>query len=56
MQIAEGMGPNYQFIRADVAVERNGQPEGMVYPEKRFYPVQQMPTSEAAATKASAAW
>jgi len=41
-------GPNYTAQRATVSVTRNGAPVTVMHPEKRFYPVQGMPTSEAA--------
>jgi cytochrome c-type biogenesis protein CcmF len=40
-------GPNYEATRGHVAVSRNGQPVTLLHPEKRFYPVQQMPMTEA---------
>ena len=40
-------GPNYFGQRADMAVFRNGRDVGHLYPEKRVYPVAQMPTTEA---------
>jgi cytochrome c-type biogenesis protein CcmF len=41
-------GPNYQSIMADMVVERNGRQIAVLNPEKRNYPVAQMPTTEAA--------
>ena len=41
------MGPNYRAHIADVALGQNGQMIAMMYPEKRFYPVAKMPTTEA---------
>jgi cytochrome c-type biogenesis protein CcmF len=41
-------GPNYEATRASVSVTRNERPVTTLHPEKRFYPVQQMPMTEAA--------
>jgi len=41
-------GPNYTAIRADMSVFRDGREEARLFPEKRQYPVAQMPTTEAA--------
>ncbi|WP_299924787.1 heme lyase CcmF/NrfE family subunit [uncultured Pelagimonas sp.] len=41
-------GPNYMSDMAEVSVLKGGQEIVRVYPEKRSYPVQQMPTTEAA--------
>ena len=46
--VEEVAGPNYQSIRGDVAVTRDGAPVARLHPEKRFYPVAGMPTTEAA--------
>ena len=40
-------GANYQATVADVKLEQNGQAIAMMRPEKRFYPVAKMPTTEA---------
>jgi cytochrome c-type biogenesis protein CcmF len=40
-------GPNYESTRARIAVTRNGRKVALLNPEKRFYPVQQMPMTEA---------
>ncbi len=40
-------GPNYQATVADVALVQNRQTIAMLKPEKRFYPVAKMPTTEA---------
>ncbi|MFN3260602.1 MAG: heme lyase CcmF/NrfE family subunit [Pikeienuella sp.] len=40
-------GPNYQADIGKFTVFRNGEVDTVVYPEKRFYPVQQTPTTEA---------
>ncbi|MEC3860447.1 heme lyase CcmF/NrfE family subunit [Mesobacterium sp. TK19101] len=41
-------GPNYFSNMADVSVRQDGETIATLYPEKRNYPVQQMPTTEAA--------
>ncbi len=41
-------GPNYETTIADMRLSRNGETIGMLQPEKRFYPVAEMPTTEAA--------
>ncbi|MDT1061146.1 heme lyase CcmF/NrfE family subunit [Paracoccus sp. CPCC 101403] len=41
-------GPNYDATIARMSVTRNGQSVAVLYPEKRLYPVQGMPTTEAA--------
>jgi cytochrome c-type biogenesis protein CcmF len=41
-------GPNYQSQMADMLVTRAGAEVALLHPEKRFYPVQAMPTTEAA--------
>jgi cytochrome c-type biogenesis protein CcmF len=43
-----GRGPNFSAARATFSVTRNGQRVTTLYPEKRFYTVQQMPMTEAA--------
>ena len=40
-------GPNYEATRGTVAVTREGRAVTQLHPEKRFYPVQQMPMTEA---------
>ena len=46
--VREEPGPNYTTHLADLAVARPGGPTITMQPEKRFYPVQAMPTTEAA--------
>lgn len=46
--VKEGAGPNYTTTTADMRVERNGREVARLFPEKRVYPVQGMPTTEAA--------
>ncbi|WP_299624860.1 heme lyase CcmF/NrfE family subunit [Pelagibius sp.] len=41
-------GPNYLADRARFTVTREGRPVAVLTPEKRLYPVQNMPTTEAA--------
>jgi len=41
-------GPNYVAQRGELLVTQNGQQVALMYPEKRVYPVQAMPTTEAA--------
>ena len=41
-------GPNYSTTKAQMRVMRGGADVVTLYPEKRFYPVAQMPTTEAA--------
>jgi cytochrome c-type biogenesis protein CcmF len=40
-------GPNYQALRGEVTVTRNGQAVGTLYPEKRTYAVRGSPMTEA---------
>ena len=46
--VEERPGPNYDSVFATMKVMRDGQLVGVLYPEKRIYPVQAMPTTEAA--------
>jgi cytochrome c-type biogenesis protein CcmF len=46
-EVAEVEGPNYLSQRAEVGVWRGGRLVAVVHPEKRFYPVAAMPTTEA---------
>ncbi|MCZ4353625.1 heme lyase CcmF/NrfE family subunit [Roseovarius aestuarii] len=41
-------GPNYRSTFGDVQLSRGGDPIAMMQPEKRYYPVADMPTTEAA--------
>ncbi len=41
-------GPNYNSIMAELRLARNGAEVAVLHPEKRVYPVAQMPTTEAA--------
>ena len=41
-------GPNYRAVRGDVALEHKGRFISTLHPEKRFYPIANMPTTEAA--------
>ncbi|MFM2389407.1 MAG: hypothetical protein RLZZ437_962 [Pseudomonadota bacterium] len=47
-KVTQANGPNYSTTMAEMAVFRGGTPVATLYPEKRFYPVQGMPTTEAA--------
>ncbi|WP_374633843.1 heme lyase CcmF/NrfE family subunit [Paracoccus sp. (in: a-proteobacteria)] len=47
-KVEEQPGPNYNSIFATMKVEQNGRQVATLYPEKRVYPVQSMPTTEAA--------
>ncbi|MBN8280357.1 MAG: heme lyase CcmF/NrfE family subunit, partial [Gammaproteobacteria bacterium] len=40
-------GPNYQALRGEVTVTRDGKPVGVLYPEKRTYNVRSSPMTEA---------
>jgi cytochrome c-type biogenesis protein CcmF len=46
--VQQVQGPNYRTTIADVLLEKDGREIGVLNPEKRVYPVQQMPTTEAA--------
>ena len=46
--VREEPGPNYTSHTAELDISRNGQPVTVMFPEKRLYPVQAMPTTEAA--------
>lgn len=46
--VRQVQGPNYASTMAEIAMERNGRQVALLYPEKRFYPVAGMPTTEAA--------
>lgn len=46
--VKEVPGPNYTSTMAEMVVTRNGAEIATLYPEKRVYPVQAMPTTEAA--------
>jgi cytochrome c-type biogenesis protein CcmF len=41
-------GPNYEATRGAISVSKHGKKVRTLYPEKRFYQVQQMPMTEAA--------
>lgn len=45
--VENGMGPNYRTSVATVTVSRNGQEVTTLHPERRWYPVEQKPTTEA---------
>jgi cytochrome c-type biogenesis protein CcmF len=46
--LTEIAGPNYDATRGAIAVLKDGVKQRTLYPEKRFYRVQQMPMTEAA--------
>ncbi len=46
--VSQEPGPNYSSTVAQIAVTRDGQLITKLHPEKRIYPVAQMPTTEAA--------
>jgi cytochrome c-type biogenesis protein CcmF len=46
-RIEDSEGPNYVARRASFEVTRDGAPVATLIPEKRFYPVERQPTSEA---------
>jgi len=48
VEVHDEQGPNYVTTMAELLVERNGRDVATLFPEKRFYPVAQMPTTEAA--------
>ncbi len=45
--VTEARGPNYQAQRATFTVTRDGVPFTVLHSEKRFFPVERMPTTEA---------
>ncbi len=40
--------PNYEAVVANLTITQNGQPAGMLFPEKQFYPTQDQPSTEMA--------
>ena len=46
--VVDEAGPNYSTTKAEMVVTRAGRDVVTLFPEKRFYPVQGMPTTEAA--------
>ena len=46
--VEDAQGPNYTTLMAEMAVYRDGSEVAVLFPEKRNYPVAQMPTTEAA--------
>ncbi|MFV0301997.1 MAG: heme lyase CcmF/NrfE family subunit [Paracoccus sp. (in: a-proteobacteria)] len=46
--VDEIRGPNYLSTMAAIEIARDGRPVALLHPEKRVYPVQAMPTTEAA--------
>jgi cytochrome c-type biogenesis protein CcmF len=47
-EVGRLQGPNYLSTMATIQMTQNGRPLQTLYPERRFYPVAQMPTTEAA--------
>jgi len=47
VEVHDEAGPNYRTTKAEMHVARDGRPVAVLNPEKRFYPVAQMPTTEA---------
>ncbi len=47
-QVSRVDGPNYASTLATMQVDRDGRAVATLHPEKRFYPVARMPTTEAA--------
>ena len=45
--VDHGQGPNYSYDRGHVAILKGDRVVGLLDPEKRLYPVQRMPTTEA---------
>ena len=45
--VEDRRGPNYLTTMADVALSKQGKPIAMLHPERRYYPVAEMPTTEA---------
>ena len=48
VDVHQEQGPNYSTTKAQMRVMRGGADVVTLYPEKRFYPIAQMPTTEAA--------
>ena len=47
LDVAQTRGPNYQASVAGIKVERAGELVAMLFPERRWYPVERQPTTEA---------
>jgi cytochrome c-type biogenesis protein CcmF len=47
LDVAQAQGPNYQTSVATVRVTRGGELVTILFPERRWYPVEQQPTTEA---------
>ncbi len=47
-EVRQEQGPNFLSTMAEMQVTRNGAEVAVLFPEKRVYPVQAMPTTEAA--------
>jgi cytochrome c-type biogenesis protein CcmF len=46
--VSREQGPNYMTTKARFDISKDGREIATLYPEKRFYPVAEMPTTEAA--------
>jgi cytochrome c-type biogenesis protein CcmF len=46
--LSQAPGPNYEATRGTITVSKGGKKMRTMFPEKRFYPVQQMAMTEAA--------
>ena len=49
--VRQAAGPNYTATMADMTVSRDGRVVAVLHPEKRFYPVAGMPTTNAAISR-----
>ncbi len=47
-RLVEVQGPNYVALQADIELQRNGETRGTLHPQKRLYPTQPNPMTEAA--------
>ncbi len=47
VDIGSAQGPNYQSSLATVEVSKNGERVALLFPERRWYPVERQPTTEA---------
>ena len=47
-EVHQEQGPNFTTTKAEMRISQNGAEVVTLFPEKRFYPVQAMPTTEAA--------
>ncbi len=47
IDVSNGRGPNYQTSMATVKVSRDGETVALLFPERRWYPVERQPSTEA---------